>query len=657
MSISRGIVPFILALCASAAVAADPPKPKTDLYGDPLPDKAVMRLGTVKYRLPGVAGMAFKKSGELVVLAGELELHTFPADGGPKPIVTRVVDEPPAGVSSVAISPDAKYVAAYITRRKELKVWDISGAKPELYHSRNFTTSARVGFSPDGRWLWMCDWQKEDGEGAPICDLATREWKPLPLPKKVRAWQAEFTADGGRVLLRDEGDLRVFDTATGEVVVNRKISSDERGAAFSPDGKVLAWVPSNRTFNRQQQGTFASVADGKEVKGWTPPTVRASWCGFTPGGKTLWVSDDHTLREWDPDAGKWLREAPVSVDYRYPVWSADGKRMACVDGGTLVFLDPDTWKVRNADAVNAGPTGTIYGVAVSPDGKVIATHGRVVGLWDAATGKLLGRVNSMEEWGANVAFLPDSKSFLMVPKPDEIAECDARTGKELRRFKTADDLKGRVELGYLRLSADGKELSTFARGYTIPPGDNRLRWDVSTGEETARFKSPTGRLESEYHRIRSPDDRWLALGGVLYRIEDYPDKKPVEVLDRQSCTGSRSCWSTDSTLVTFGKEKKGKERERSAECSLIVYNADKLAVQTELPTGWVSEAVFSKDNKFLGVVTPDAVAVWDVAAGKRVFRVECPNGGRIAFVPDGKRLITDHGPHALVWDISAATGR
>lgn len=643
MSTLRGVFPLVLALLASPALA----QPKLDLYGDPLPDKAVMRLGTLKYRLSGIAGMAFRKSGELVAVTEKLELHTFPADGGPKATVTRVTDELTDGFPDVALSPDAKFVAAYFHNRKELRVWDVSGAKPEFYHSRSFSAGARVGFSPDSRWLWMCDWREEDGERAALCDLATKEWKPLPLPKKVRAWKADFTADGKRALLRDEADFRLFDTATGEVVLNRKPTPDERSAAFSPDGTVLASVPSSRAFERMHPGRFIAVDDGKDVKGWTPPTAGANWYGFTPGGKTLWVSDDHTLREWDPAAGKWLREAPVAVDDRDPVWSPDGKRMACVFGDAVTFLDPTTWKVQNADAVNAGPTDHNFDIVVSPDGKTIATDGATVRLWDAATGKPLVRVNAVNGDGANVVFLPDSKSFLMVPSPDAIAECDARTGKELRRFNTPDDLKGKVAFGYLRLSADGKELTAFAHGSP----DCRVRWDVATGRESARLKSPGNRLESEYQRVRSPDDRWLALGGSLFRTEDYPDK-PTVVLDRPSSTGFANCWSPDGTLVTFGKEKKGKERRRSAEDSLIVYNAEKQAVQTELPTGFVWHAAFSGDGKRLGVLTPTEVAVWDVAVGKKVFTADTPAYRGIAFTPDGKRFVTAHGTTALVWDLA-----
>src|SRR5438034_11615896 len=82
---------FLIATLVNNLIA-DPPV-RVDRFGDPLPEGAVMRLGTIRFRVPGLAGVGFRPSGELVAIASDLTLHTWPADGSPMPSVTRLSDE------------------------------------------------------------------------------------------------------------------------------------------------------------------------------------------------------------------------------------------------------------------------------------------------------------------------------------------------------------------------------------------------------------------------------------------------------------------------------------------------------------------------------------------------------------------------------------
>src|ERR1700685_1843202 len=80
----------------AAPPSAEPPMPavpvpgdsrRIDRYGDPLPEGAIMRLGTVALRMEGFAALGFRQSGEIVGVADDLKLRVWPADLATKPAI------------------------------------------------------------------------------------------------------------------------------------------------------------------------------------------------------------------------------------------------------------------------------------------------------------------------------------------------------------------------------------------------------------------------------------------------------------------------------------------------------------------------------------------------------------------------------------------
>ena len=130
------------------------------------------------------------------------------------------------------------------------------------------------------------------------------------------------------------------------------------------------------------------------------------------------------------------------------------------------------------------PFGFIFSMAVSPDGKRIATghydgygsygHLRV---WDATTGEKLHDIKAHHDtscWA--VTFSPDGKRIASGGKED-VKVWDAQTGKELLTIKDTGSVQ------FVAYSPDGKRIITGSRDHFKRTGQGAMRvWDAETGK-------------------------------------------------------------------------------------------------------------------------------------------------------------------------------
>ena len=106
--------------------------------------------------------------------------------------------------------------------------------------------------------------------------------------------------------------------------------------------------------NHTRPVTDLAVRPGRDAK--APPTLVS-------------VSEDRTVRLWQPTVGRLVRFARLDTVPLAVAWSRDGGRIftACKDG-RLRVLDPDTMDVTET---LAGIDGVAYCLAVAPDGRVL----------------------------------------------------------------------------------------------------------------------------------------------------------------------------------------------------------------------------------------------------------------------------------------------
>jgi WD40 repeat protein len=361
---------------ATLANSDDPPRPRpaatvaVDAYGDPLPEGATARLGTVRLAT-GCGLIAFPPGGRTVLTADTNEdgattiFRVWEVTTGK---LLRQFGGPPAR-GRLAVSSDARQavVVNWWTRRaREDRVvfWDVAGGRRVSTPARLPADTSVVAFAPDGktlavasrdRVLRLCD--RVTGAERARCTGAPAQWRSLVYSPDGRTLAA----------LSEANEVGLWDAATGaQRQALGKVAISESDVCFSPDGKVLATCFKNTV-------RLWDCATGKEVQ--QIKCEAGVWtCAFAPDGKTLATGDAR-------DA-----EGPVLVRGAVRVWDvASGKQL---------------WSMP------AHPYGGFY-VAFSADGKTLASGGMsTLRLWDPATGRDLVPLSKHESWVVSVAYQP-----------------------------------------------------------------------------------------------------------------------------------------------------------------------------------------------------------------------------------------------------------
>jgi RNA polymerase sigma factor (sigma-70 family) len=323
-------------------------------------------------RNPGrVHGIAFAPDGKtLAAISGSL-IRTWDVPSG-KEINTRPGHI--RGVTSVAVSPQGKYVASG-SFGGDLWLWEAATGKAVRQLKGHVATIDALAFSPDGKYL----------------------------------------VSGGE---NNDSTIRLWDVETGEHL--RKLKDGYGGVGsslvFSPDGKTIAsgvrfWDVASgakiRHFDFPDGNAVGFSPDGKRVVfGSYDGSVRL--CDLT-GGKTIsqWNANDRLERAngWETLFSPDLKTALVrSVNNHKTVWLCDVST-----GKVLQEIPEPRWVVA---------------AAFSPDGKILALAGDDVRLWETATGKEIRRLKGHREWISSVAFSPDGKTLVSASRDNTVLVWD-----------------------------------------------------------------------------------------------------------------------------------------------------------------------------------------------------------------------------------------
>jgi RNA polymerase sigma factor (sigma-70 family) len=549
---------------------AEAPRVRADRHGDPLPDGAFARLGTVRWRHGDfVHALAYSPDGKRIVTTGVgralvlwdaatgKEIRVFPSRGQPR---------------AVAFSPDGKMIA---TSYGTGQLWDVATGKM-LRDMKNVQRPvSALAFAPDGKTLATAN---EDG--------AVHLWDPTNGEEKRRIDCGQgvlFTlaiAPDGKLLASGypDGTFRLWDAASGEEKRHwRAGSGTARSLAFSPDGKTLAsavlWDGGIRRWD---------VATGRERLPSEGHHGPISLLHFGPDKGTLISAGfDRNVLEWDVAAQTSRRQLTWTTDsFSSFALSPDGNTLAA---GSHKINEVWLWDVRTAKATKLPGThedqileNRIQSIAFSPDGRLVASGGydKAIHVWDVRAAKEIRQIEGFgNPFRLRLLFSPDGKTLAggLLGFGDDVALrlWDIASGKERRIF----DNHG-AGISPDAFSPDGKVLAS-ARN---PPGKQEAfvrLWDMTTGKELCHHGghrtsigavafSPDGKLvvsgnsDEEDNSIHI----WEAVTGrLIRRFEGHHSWVFAVTFAADGLTVASS--AGDSTILLWditGRQKDGKLR-------------------------------------------------------------------------------------------------
>jgi WD40 repeat protein len=391
-----------LAFLTGSNARSEPPG-RTDACGDPLPEGAVARLGTLRWR---GSFLGFTTDGRIVVWKwGDVCL--LDAASGKE---VRRTPLPPEFVP-FALSRDGKLLAAIDWPnpsapkgkgivRQTILLWDLATGKEVRRFEGAPCYAAALAFAPDGktlatRALGSCSvhlWDVNIGKELSRLGGPDPEIFGAKPEERVRASSGlAFSSDGRLLAAADErGQLCVYEVAGGRNLLEKKETSGRiNGLAFAPDGKTLAWG------NGKDAVCLGAPTGERQPKRLPTGDVPAYGVAFTPDGTLLATADGaRGVRFWEVATGKVIRgAAESSLGASSVVFSPDGGSLLASDFGTIAGMDVRTGRIRSS---YPGHRGFVHGIAFSPDSCRLASVSDFhdCWVWEAETGKLLRQVTN-----------------------------------------------------------------------------------------------------------------------------------------------------------------------------------------------------------------------------------------------------------------------
>jgi WD40 repeat protein len=578
----------------------------------------------LKLTSDGIHSLAFEPASNRLVAAGGSDVFVLDPITGES---VRKIAGHSATVNAVAWSSDGKRLASG-SGDKTARIWNADSG--QLLHTlTGHTESVRsVAFSPDGRRL-------ATGSGELARPDGGRSGGLIPeVPGEVRVWDANegkpvftlsrresvvssvgFSPSGDFIAAgHGNGTLKLWDASTGQPAAPfpRGHTDGVRGMAFDSQSNRLVSASADTTVR------VWAIQNGAELANYRGHTKEVTCVAMSGDGKLIASgSEDKTLKLWNAASGaepKILRGHAVAVEF-----SPEGRLLAFV-GRTGVevwdFLNGEkTFSFKKSDAIWG------WGAAFSPDGAYFtASEGGTVGVWNTKTWEKVHTLKGQTRSGSGsvygLAYSPDGKQLASGSGPfrGEVKIWNASTGTEIQTLQGSTNAVWNVAF-----SPDGKRLAAavgnYMKGPRWPPGEVKI-WDLTTGNVVHTLR---GHQYCVWDLAFSADGRHLASCAAHYggssegaeiKIWDSHTSKEITSLPvDESCITSISL-SPDSTRLVSGAG--AYKSQKPARVSFWDLRTGKEVFSLHGHNGAVYSVTFSRNGKYLATGSEDGtVRIWN----------------------------------------------